>query len=945
MNESQSLIFSTFNARSIKNKTIKINELIKELHVNLIALTETWLSDNDNNTVVINEILPCNMNYYGKNRIGRGGGVGICLQNDIFEKVNVYNDDCKQSFEHLSIGLKKSTFDCIVIVIYRKFDNVNFIEEFESLLSDLYQKNSNLIILGDFNLHLNTNNKIVSNFNRLLVEFNLKIINDLNIPTHNKGNTLDLVICSQPFSSKISKFIVHNDFSISDHFPISFNIDFIVSTYNKKLITYNDFSKIDYEATAVNLQEILYSADFLNMSTEQLCLNYNDTLKQFERSIPKKSFYVRTDKENPWYNKEVNALRKERRRKERRYKIYKTPETKQELKESRNKLIYEIRKSKSSYLIGNVQKANYDTKKLYNLINPLIKKNNTESDFEAHEHAEYFKNKIETINNEIITKKLILTVNPLMINSFIHEKKFEAFELVSEKKVMSLICNLKNKTNQLDPIITKFIKNCNIAKVIAPYLSLFMNRSLQEGVFPNSEKIGIVTPVLKPKKSKDEISSYRPITSLTFISKLLETEVHNQLMSFINKNKLLPSLQSAYKQGHSTTTALIKIHNDIINTLAKGDNIIYMTLDITAAFDTVLHEQLIECLNKFGFINTPLEWFKSYLNNRFTKIKAKNVCSEKTKLDIGIPQGGVLSPTLYSIYISDICYLLESHNIMYHLYADDIIIYFSSLKMSKENIQHKIGSILSDINNYMLIKHLKLNKDKTEILYINGKHQLNNHFNNITINDQIFHTKSSIKSIGCVIDKDFNMNDQISNIVKNCNYTLHCLSKIRNNIDIKTTKILVSSLIISKLEFNLELLYNIPQNAIEKLEKILKRSVRLIFKLKKRDCVKKYLKELQWLPITERIKFKALKMIHNCTKTKNPEYLNSLFQLNQSDSIQTRQCNGKNLKLVKPISEKHRRAASVYGPALYNSIPLDIRSSKMFNKKLKKYLFDNYFNE
>ena len=134
----------------------------------------------------------------------------------------------------------------------------------------------------------------------------------------------------------------------------------------------------------------------------------------------------------------------------------------------------------------------------------------------------------------------------------------------------------------------------------------------------------------------------------------------------------------------------------------------------------------------------------------------------------------------------------------------------------------------------MINKHLKLNQDKTEILFISRNKNISKNFNNIKINETIINFKSAITSIGCIIDKEFSMKEQISNIVKKCNYTLHCISKIRQNIDNKTTQILISPLILSKLEYNLELLYNLPQNSIEKLEKIQRKSIRLIFKLKKK---------------------------------------------------------------------------------------------------------------
>ena len=503
---------------------------------------------------------------------------------------------------------------------------------------------------------------------------------------------------------------------------------------------------------------------------------------------------------------------------------------------------------------------------------------------------------------------------------------------------------MKNKTCCLDPIDTKFIKESSISKIVAPYLSVLVNKSLLEGYFPDSEKVGIITPIIKANKDPKNLNSYRPVTSLSFISKLIENVVHEQLINFLNKNKLLPKYQSAYRYKHSTSTALLKIKNDIITLLAKGENIIYITLDLSSAFDTILHKNLLECLENIGLCGTTLNWFQSYLSDRKIKIKVKNLESELTDLLIGIPQGGVLSPTLYSVYTADICNLLDKHKIQYNLYADDIIIYFSTSNLkSLEEIQEKINRLIKEIQNYMLLKHLKINPEKTEIMHICRKHRLNINLNSINVNNSEIELKRMIKSIGFIIDMEFNMNEQISATIKKCNYALHCISKIRPFLDLQATKILINALVISKLEYNLELMQNNKQSDIEKFDKILRKCIRLIFKLKKRESVSTYMKTLNWLPIAERIKLKNNKIIHNSICHKTPQYIYDLFDLNEN-IYHTRQNNGRSLKLTKPNSEFQRKAISVYGLTIYNEIPIDIKNSKNFNENLRKYYLKKCFN-
>ena len=286
-NQIKPLKFGTFNARSIKNKTLHINELIKDLEIDVFALTETWLRNEENNAVLINEMLPPGMKYFGKNRTySRGGGVGICLREDIFNKVEIENDEQRQSFEHLSVNLSLNRLKLKTIVMYRNLDHINFIDEFDSFLNEKYEDCQNLIIMGDFNLHLTTNAKIVLDFKRLLTELNLNIVNKLDSATHNKGNVLDLTIGSEHLCTQLSNSHVHNDYNISDHFPLSFDLNYDHSYCTRKLIEYKDYASINYEEAATHLQILLYDNDLFNMSPDELSKNYNEIFEIYEQQHP-----------------------------------------------------------------------------------------------------------------------------------------------------------------------------------------------------------------------------------------------------------------------------------------------------------------------------------------------------------------------------------------------------------------------------------------------------------------------------------------------------------------------------------------------------------------------------------------------------------------------------------------------------------------------------------
>ena len=181
-----------------------------------------------------------------------------------------------------------------------------------------------------------------------------------------------------------------------------------------------------------------------------------------------------------------------------------------------------------------------------------------------------------------------------------------------------------------------------------------VNLSLQDGVFPEPFKNAIVTPLIKKTSlPKEDLKNYRPVSGLSFLSKLVERVVAAQIRLHIDSYDLGNTFQSAYKAGHSTETALLCIQNEIHLSLSKGMPTALVLLDLSAAFDTIDHNTLLACLStRFGFTGNVLRWFTSYLLDRFQSVKIGSAVSECFKLTFGVPQGSVLGPLLFSLYTS-----------------------------------------------------------------------------------------------------------------------------------------------------------------------------------------------------------------------------------------------------------------------------------------------------
>ena len=230
--------------------------------------------------------------------------------------------------------------------------------------------------------------------------------------------------------------------------------------------------------------------------------------------------------------------------------------------------------------------------------------------------------------------------------------------------IMLFSSNRSPPTNcDLDPVPTRLLKEQ--LDCIIPLMVDIVNKSLCSGVFPGCLKQAIVVPLLKKKSlDKNVYSNYRPVSNLAFLSKVIERVVAQRLNSHMDLNNMHETMQSAYKKLHSTETALLYIQNDILNSIDQNKVVLLVLLDLSVAFDIIDHELLINRLSsRLGLSGCVLDWFRSYLKNRSQRVKLDNVLSDHTLLRYGVPQGSVLGPILFSIYVLPLCYIINQLSI------------------------------------------------------------------------------------------------------------------------------------------------------------------------------------------------------------------------------------------------------------------------------------------
>ena len=300
---------------------------------------------------------------------------------------------------------------------------------------------------------------------------------------------------------------------------------------------------------------------------------------------------------------------------------------------------------------------------------------------------------------------------------------------MTEEQVTKIIQDSPTKSCSLDPWPTFLVLEF-LDILITPITSI-INASLAQGTCPKIFKQAHVTPILKKSSLDQEVfKNYRPVSNLNFISKILERVVAAQLQTHLDEAGLMTAFQLAYRKHHSTESALLNIHNDILLNMAKGSVTALTLLDLSAAFDTIDHTILLDRLSGYyGISELALGWFKSYLSGRTHSVKVGSTLSNPVTLQHGVPQGSVLGPILFSLYTNPISSIIQSHSgINYHFYADDTQLHISLSPANFSQSVQKLKNCLNDIQNFMFTNKLKLNPDKTEFILIGSKNTVNNSF-------------------------------------------------------------------------------------------------------------------------------------------------------------------------------------------------------------------------
>ncbi|MEW8545738.1 MAG: reverse transcriptase domain-containing protein, partial [Candidatus Thiodiazotropha sp.] len=620
----------------------------------VLVFSESWLKPEvRDESISIDNFLP----PFRADRCDRlGGGVIIYVRDTLLCKRR--SDLEIQGLEAVWVEIRVKSKKVLIGGFYRPPNsNTRYFELINESIDRAYNSNIlDIIILGDFNCDMTSNNS--NKMKELLQDFNLRqLINESTHFTENSSSLIDLILVRNT-TNVLSSGVI--DSFIPDqtryHLPIIVLLKFLrphTRSFQRHIWNYKDadFDRYRTVLSESNLIEKIESTNNIDENVQQI----TDTLLLVAKNtIPNKNVTIRPTV-HPWITSNILNLIRKRKRNFRKFKGTSDRVYWEKYKYIRNKVVSAIRKSKTDYFdklnvllsteTSNMKLFWKTSKQLLNLSKsscniPTLVLNN--------EYAEDDIHKANMLNNYFASQALVIDDNRPLPQLPPVQSVLNSIE-ISSLDVSDVLRNLNiNKSCGPDLVSPRLLKEA--FSVLARPLSILFNRSLDQGYFPIQWKHGNVCPLHK-KDDKSLPSNYRPITLLSILGKTMERCIHKYLYNFVIINQILTPFQSGFVQGDSTTYQLIHTYHTFCESVDNGKEVRTVFCDISKAFDRVWHRGLLHKLSGIGCSDKIIQWFASYLSGRQQRVVFNGQCSDWTPVQAGVPQGSILGPLLFLLYI------------------------------------------------------------------------------------------------------------------------------------------------------------------------------------------------------------------------------------------------------------------------------------------------------
>jgi len=945
--------FVYLNARSIKSVTAKHNKL-SELHnlvssnmPHVVAITETWLTNNVNDS----EVLPHNYCIFRKDRDvtchnKRGGGLLLGIDNGLMSKrrPDLENDECEIMVCELCPE-KGSKIGIILCYRPPNSDKDIFTQCLDGTLSKVSGEFAHICMLGDYNLPeinwVTTStglSTLDSNFVKLVDDYSLDQINQ--VPSNRHGNMLDLVFTNA--CELYSKVLDMESDYPTDHTVLGFSINIKPSCKRSFKRTVYNFKKVNLETLHSQLHNAMLDniVNNCNCDIDQAWNSWLEAVTQVvDKCVPK--LVIRSSSAPPWFDREVRHLMKKKKTAWRKAKKGSNKSHWAKFRMVRNKLKSLISVKHNEYIASLGEMCKDNPKRFWSFFRNKTKcktlpdslRNDSVECTEPADKARIFNAYFHSVfvNDIDVNLPTINTCN----NNVLSDPWFTCDQVLTIMRGLDV-----NKASGPDGLSPFILKHC--CQQLAPSLTLMFNKSMELGKVPSQWKLANVTPVFK-KGEKQNVENYRPISLLCIASKIMERCVHDYIYPQIQDK--LHTLQHGFVKGRSCLTQLLKVYHNIGSILDKGGQVDIAYLDFSKAFDCISHKLLMYKLqHMFGFSGKLLNWLDNYLDDRKQRVVLENVASDWLPVTSGVPQGSIVGPLLFLLYINDMPSVASSCTTA--LFADDS-------KCLKEIKTHDDCEALQhDLDNLYLwsqMWNMSFNANKCKVLTVSRSH--NQTVFTYNINGAPLENVGTFKDLGVVVNTSLTWGPHIESIICKTKKVCGMIKRsVGYNAPVNVKLQLYKTLGRCNLEYSSQVWSPHNKNDIKGIESVQRAMSRYI--IGDQLSYPERCKILNILPLSFRREIFDLTFMYKCLCGSTSMLFDNEITVLQSNSSLRSSSQGVKLnsKLVKTETFK----ASYFNRVvrLWNSLPSDLRCSEsmqtfknklnvFYRNKLESYSVDN----
>ena len=926
------------NIRSYNANILNFDGILGSLaHMpEVFCLSETWLNSNNADSTSYKGY---NGHHVVRPGNGRGGGVSVFVDSSLCSTKLEEVSFCDYSIETCAVKVSLNSSNLIVIAVYKpQLSNVqNFTSKLRNILTHSTVRTEKIVILGDFNINLlndDTENVIFTTELQSLGFLPL-ITKPTRFPVGNSSGDPSLIdhIWTNSYSNYSSGILLCD---VTDHHPIFLHLDCTPRN--------NDLVEIRFRVHDEGSMDKFFS-DVQGINWDELFSdNINISMVKFDEIINKlycqnfklKIKYVSPKRlGKPWLS---SAILKSVKEKSRLFKMLKLGNLDRTIyNEYKNRLTTTIRYAKNSYYKKIFADNQKNSKKIWSVFRNLIGKNKSfrnikeikignSSIVDDLDIAKTFNDHFSSVGARL---DAALPTSNSDHSQFMGPCLSQTFFLnpVTPEEISETILKLKRSKTDINTLPVSLLVSLRYS--LCKPISQLVNLSFSSGTFPDPLKYANVIPIHKSGPF-DDVRKYRPISILPIYSKIFEKCMATRLVSFLNKYNVISPNQFGFQKGKNTTQAILNFLTKIYESFNEKMHTVGVFLDFRNAFDTVNHGILVDKLEHYGIRGIAKSWFISYLSNRKQRVRVNSAFSPFNSVNMGVPQGSVLGPILFNLYINDLPKVSKKLNTT--LFADD-----STLTFSHQNYLSLISILNQELENiykWTISNRLSINLDKTVAMIFTNRN-FDPSLSPIRINNSLISQVFEHKFLGIVIDPKLKFNKHIMTISSKISKSIGIFYKTRSQLSEQLLTMLYYSLIYPYLLYANAVWGGTFPTLLEPLVLLQKRIIRLITNEEYLAHTNPLFLKTNILKISEIHTFVLAQRGYNAYPVSNPP--------SPIHTYSTRNRNNPRAQFQRLTICQHSLEYSL--PVVWNSLPNNIKCIERFNsfkKYLKEFLISKY---